>query len=481
MVENKNYAYGIRLAIIYSFVWFIDLLDASTLNVSLPAIAQSFQLDPTNTEWAIVGFLLSMTIGISISGWLGDRYGMRRIFLLSQLWYIGSSIGCGFSFNLSSLVFFRLIQGFAGGMAIPLGMTALMRAMPSNYWAKTSAYMNMVTLFAPALGPLFGAYVTSLLGWQWIFFLKLPLSCICFLLSLYWVKKEPPHIVSKFDWFGFILGGLSLSGILWVFSEVGKNTSSYVLIMISALSLLLGWIFIWQEKRSRFPLIPLSIFRIDHFTFGNLIQSAANTIFLGANFIIALYLQQGLGLNLVSTGWIMAAITPGMIIVQPLVGKLYNKLGPLPFMIPGLILLSLSTFTFVLTTPQTSPYLLSILVFCIGAASSMTQTANVTSIFSGLSHEYKGTGSVLYSLFKQISASFGVALSTMVLSIGMDLNTTAVNVSLPSSITFHYCFIALGAIPAIALIFCFFIDNQKALKQITKPAHIPTEAEFETE
>lgn len=480
MTENKSYSYGIRLAIIYSLVWFIDLLDASSLNVTLPAIAQSFHIDPINAEWAIVGFLLSMTIGISISSWLGENYGTRRIFLLSQLIYIGSSIGCGFSVDLSSLVFFRIFQGFAGGMAIPLGMSALMKAMPQSSWAKMSAYMNMVTLMAPALGPIFGAYAASLLGWRWIFFLKLPLSGICYLLSLYWVKKEVVNDRTKFDWGGFILGGFSLSGILWVFSGVGKNNLG-LLLAIAFVSLLLGLFFIRLEKKSANPLVPFPIFNIYHFSFGNLIQSAANTIFLGANFLIALYLQKGLGLDLVSTGWIMAAITPGMIIVQPLVGKFYNKIGPLPFIIPGLIILSLSTCAFALTTPQTPVYILGLLVFCIGAASSITQTANVTSIFSSLPDKYKGPGSSLYSLFKQISASFGVALSTMILSIGMTPNnSTSIN-KIQSLDIFHACFIVLGLIPAIALICCKFINNKKALAQITQPSHIPTEAEFGTE
>ncbi|KAF3361906.1 hypothetical protein PHSC3_001560 [Chlamydiales bacterium STE3] len=480
MVENKSYSYGIRLAIIYSLVWFIDLLDASTLNVTLPAIAQSFHIDPINAEWAIVGFLLSMTIGISISGWLGDSYGTRLIFLISQLIYIGSSIGCGFSFDLSSLVFCRILQGFSGGMVIPLGMAALMRAMPQSDWAKTSAYMNMVTLIAPALGPIFGAYVTSLWGWRWIFFLKLPLSGLCFLLSLYWAKKEATRKGIKFDWPGFTLGGLSLSGLLWVFSEVGKST--YMLLLIVAIfSVLLGVLFIKAEKKSSAPLVPLLIFKIQHFTFGNLIQSAANTIFLGANFLIALYLQKGLGLNLVSTGWIMAAITLGMIIVQPLVGKFYNKIGPLPFIIPGLILLSFSTYAFALTSPQTSVYILGSLVFCIGAASSLIQTANVTAIFSGLPNKYKGSGSSLYALFKQISASFGVALSTMILSIGMTLNYSSSLNDIPSIATFHYCFIVLSSIPAVALICCRFINNEKALAQIIQPSHLPREAEFGAE
>jgi MFS transporter, DHA2 family, lincomycin resistance protein len=297
---------------------------------------------------------------------------------------------------------------------------------------------------------------------------------------LYWVKKEAVKDKTKFDWSGFILGGLSLSGILWVFSEVGKN-DLILLLAIAFVSLLLGLFFIRIEKKSTNPLVPFPIFKIHHFSFGNLIQSAANTIFLGANFLIALYLQKGLGLDLVSTGWIMSAITPGMIIVQPLVGKFYNKIGPLSFIIPGLIVLSLSTCAFALTTPQTSVYILGLLVFCIGAASSITQAANVTSIFSGLPNKYKGPGSSLYSLFKQISASFGVALSTMILSIGMTMYDSTSISEIHSIGIFHSCFIVLGSIPAIALFYCKFINNKKALAQITEPSHIPTEAEFETE
>ena len=152
----------------------------------------------------------------------------------------------------------------------------------------------------------------------------------------------------------------------------------------------------------------------------------------------------------------------------------------MPFIIPGLIILSLSTFAFALTTLATSPYILGLFVFCIGAASSITQTANVTSIFSGLPHKYKGAGSSLYSLFKQISASFGVAISTMIVSIGMNLHASSTNHHSSIAI-FHYCFIVLGSIPAISLVFCIFIDNKKAIKQITEPSHIPTETEFGTE
>lgn len=443
MANNTDYRYGVRLAVIYAMVWFIDLLDASSLNVALPDIAQSFGINSINAEWAIVGFLLSMTISMSISGWLGDNYTTRKVFILAQAMYLISSIACGLAGNINALITFRILQGFAAGLGIPLGMAALLRAVPKEHWAKITSNMNMVTLVAPAVGPLFGAYAAHTFGWPSVFFLKIPLALLCLTLSIYWVRKEPIQQRAKFDWPGFILGGVSLSGILWTFSEIGKM-SYEILIALSAATLLLGYLFIKREKKCLQPLIPLNIFKNRHFSYGNLIQSAANTIFLGANFVIALYLQKGLGHDIVTTGWIMAAITPGMLFAQPIVGKFYNKMGPFVFIIPGLILLSLSTYAFILTDVNTSPYILGALVGSIGIASSITQTANVTAIFSALPDNYKGTGSSLYSLFKQVSASFGVALSTMILAIGMD---------------FHYCFFALGTIPAAALIFCFLLTK----------------------
>ena len=458
----KNYEYGIRLTIIYAMVWFIDLLDASTLNVALPRIADSFGITATDAEWAIIGFLLAMTLGMTVSTWMGRTFGMKRVFLLSQVLYIGSSLGCGLAADNAQLIFFRLLQGCSGGLIIPLGMATLLQVMPQKEWAKTSARMNMVTLLAPALGPLFAGYVTASMGWQWLFFLKLPLSFFCLLLSFLWVK-ETEKFLSRFDWKGFAFSGLSLSLFLLVFSEVGRpDFSTATLIILALFALIFGFLFLRSEKKTEAPLISLGLFRSPLFAFGNIIQSSANVIFLGSNFIIALYLQKGLGFDIVTTGWVMAAITPGMLLVQPLVGKFYNRLGPLPFILPGLIVLALVMFAFMFVTSKTPPILLALLIFLEGAASSMLQTANVTSIFAEVPEKQMGAGSSLYSLFKQISASFGVALSTMVLSIS----------------SFPLVFLVLGMIPLLALICCRHIDNKKALKKMKQPH---TETEFGAE
>lgn len=482
-ILKPRFPYGIQVAVLYGIVWFIDLLDASILNVALPSIAHAFGVDAPSAEWTIIGFLLALTIAIPLSGWLGDSYGLKKIFLFSQAIYTASSLACGISLTLTQLVFFRIIQGAAGGLLIPVGMTLLIHSIPPHQWSFITSRMNMITLIAPAMGPLIAGYITHTCGWRWLFLGKFPLSCICLLLSYLWVKETKlKKTVGSFDWAGFILLGLSLGALFIGLSYIGKSdfsTSIIVGLLISAL--LFGLLFLYRESRIKHPMISLSIFRYKLFSIGNIIQCAANTIFLGSTFITGLYLQEGLRLDIVTTGWILAAITPGMMCVLPLISRYYNRLGPLPFIIPGLILLSMSMLGLTMITTQSSVFIIAFLIFCQGAAAAVIQTPNVVAIFSEIPSTLKSDGSALYALGKQLSATIGVALSTMLLSVGMskygitNLIEASPNTVLP---LFHSIFYILGIIPLAALLFCCMYDNKKALNFVKKRNHLETESEM---
>ena len=479
-------SYAIRIAILYSITWFIDLLDASILNVALPAIAQAFGIDATAAEWAIIGFLLALTIAIPLSGWLSDKYGAKKIFLFSQLVYTISSLACGLALTLPQLIAFRVVQGAAGGLLIPVGMTLLIRSIPQDQWSAITSRMNMVTLIAPAVGPLIAGYITESFGWRWLFFSKLPLSIMCLVLSYLWVREQKADkTVGRFDLAGFALLTVSLSTLFMALSEVGKpSVSSYTLATLVIVGLLSGAAFIWTELRVKHPMLSLSIFKYRLFTLGNIIQCAANIIFLGATFITGLYLQQGLRLDLVTTGWILAAITPGMLCVLPLVSRYYNHYGPLPFIVPGLIVMSLSMFGLTLVTAQTSVWLIAALIFLEGAASVIIQTPNVIAIFCEVPSSLKSDGSALYTLGKQLSASMGVALSTMMLSLGMSWHGIDNLLDAPAHDVmplFHYTFYVLGAIPLAALVICLFFDNKRALSFVKRTTHVESETELGVE
>src|ERR1700722_16370047 len=199
---KSDIKYANRLAILYAVIWFIDLLDSTLLNVALPDISKLFQIDPTDSQWVLIGFLLSMSIGMVISNPVGIFFGMRRVYLTAQWLYLLSSFACGLSQNFSQLVLFRIFQGLGGGLAIPIGLGLILAVMPHNRWASTGSWINFFSLAAPAVGPIFAGYIMLQLSWRWLFFLKLPVSFVCVLFTYVWVQKTPRNKEGKFDWLG---------------------------------------------------------------------------------------------------------------------------------------------------------------------------------------------------------------------------------------------------------------------------------------
>lgn len=474
--------YGVRLAIIYAVIWFVDLLDASLLNVALPEISVALRVDPTNAEWVLIGFLLAIVIGMLLSAPASVNFGIRRVFIGSQWLYVISSAACGLSPGFSELVIFRVFQGFGGGLAIPIGMNLIMTALPKDRWAKTGSWMNLFSLLAPALGPILAGYIVSNLDWRWLFFSKLPLSIGAVILSHFWVLHAKNRKKERFDWFGFLFVSSSLSLLLLVFTEIGKDLfSNWTLLILFSLAVVCGLAFVWQEKRVKNPLVPFRIFHSRLFSWGNVVQSAANMIFLGSTFIVALYLQWGVGFDIVETGWIMAAITLGMMAVMPLTARYYNRIGPLPYMIVGLLLMSASMFLLLLVDKKTPIWVIASIIFFEGAGSAGLQTTNFVSIFTEVPQQLKGVGSSVYSLLKQISASFGIALSTLALTLVMNAyGLEKLTTDAPQKIFFGPL-IFLGAVPLLALLCCPFIDNKKAIQALAIKEHLETEFEEGTE
>lgn len=469
---REYFSYSAKIATLYAITWFIDLLDSTILNVALPKIAVYFHTTAIYAEWTIVGFLLAFTSVIAVSGWLGDHFGPKRIFILGQVLYFLSSLGCGFAWSLPALIGFRILQGVGGGMVTPVGGALLIRNAPKAKWSKYTPRINMISLIAPAIGPVFAGYVTTIFGWRYLFFLKLPIQLVCLIFSFYWIREEI-HEKKKFDWPGFGLSFAFLVMFLYSLTIFGEqNRSMDLAIVIFAASLILFIIFFFYERKAKNPLIPFSIFRHPLFSVGNIIQSATNIIFLGIFFITAFYFQYALNKSIIATGWILSSVTPGMMLMQPIISKFYNRIGPTPFVTIGLILLTVSLLLLCVVDSSISAWTLALIIFLEGMANSLIQSSNVMAIFSELSKTEMSAGSALYNLFKQTSGAFGVALSTMLLTVNLILMkipsiqaATANELLKPFKITFFI----LSAIPFIALLVMIkFYPGKKALVLIKK-------------
>src|SRR3989454_3044342 len=166
------------VGIVFVFGLFMELLDMTIVNVALPTISIDLNIDPregaSTIQWVVTGYLLSLAVFIPVSGWAGDRFGTKRIFMLALFIFTGSSFLCGFAWNIESLIAFRVLQGVGGGILTPVGTAMLFRAFPPEERAKGAAILMIPLVVAPASGPIIGAYLVESQTWTWTFLINIP-------------------------------------------------------------------------------------------------------------------------------------------------------------------------------------------------------------------------------------------------------------------------------------------------------------------
>ena len=447
-------SYGIQLAILDGILWFVDLLNSTILHVASPEIASYFRVPLLHMEWMHVSFLMALVIGLILSIAIARKIQIKRGYLLGQILYLVAILGCATTTSIGALILFRIMQGLAMGIVLPIAFSLVVIHLPKIQWAKVTSLITLFSLTAPAVGTIGASYILTFFHWRWLFFAKVPIALILFCLTCYWVKEEKKEKEDSFDWLGTLLFSILTLSALYTFTLVGKSSShTRSLILLVCTSTLSGYLFFLHLKKSKKPLIPPALFSYPQFNWGLLIQSVSNLLFLGSTFILALYLERGLHLSVIATGWLLAAITPGLATALPFVGKYYNRLGPLPFMIPGLLILSASMAGMLFLTCDSSYGWIATLIFLQGVGTSFVQQANMLSIFSTIPAKLQPYASTIYPLCKYLSAAFGIAISVMLVSLTATI--TKIQIGHISDFRAAFCFFAL--LPLGALYCCRYL------------------------
>ena len=200
------------VGIVFVFGLFMDLLDMTITNVAIPAIGRDLNLDPregaSTIQWVVTGYLLSLAVFIPVSGWAGDRFGTKKIFLLALCdLHVGASLLCGLAWNIESLIAFRVLQGVGGGILTPVGTAMLFRAFPPADRAKASAILMIPMVVAPASGPVLGGYLVEYHDWRWIFLINIPSAFSGIAFAGMFLREEKQPNTGRLDIPGFVLGG----------------------------------------------------------------------------------------------------------------------------------------------------------------------------------------------------------------------------------------------------------------------------------
>jgi len=449
---------------IAAMAFFMQALDATILNTALPAIAQSLSRSPLAMQSAIISYTLTVAMLIPVSGWLADRFGTRRIFMLAVSLFTLGSLACALSNSLGMLVVFRVIQGIGGAMMMPVARLALLRAYPRSELLPVLNFVTMPGLVGPILGPVMGGVLVTWASWHWIFLINIPIGVA----GLLYARKYMPNFTTprrSFDMWGFLLFGLSLvlfSSGMELFGEKVVETWLALSIIFSGIALLL--LYIRHARRHPTPLISLNLFKTRTFSVG-IAGNIASRLGTGCvPFLMPLMLQVGFGYPALIAGCMMAPTALGSILAKSTVTQILRWFGYRKTLVGVTLFIGVMIAQFALQTQAMAIWMLVLPLFILGMAMSTQFTAMNTISLADLTDENASSGNSVLAVTQQLSISLGVAVSAAVLRFyeGVDGTNTVEQ--------FHYTFITMGAVTVVSAL-TFMLLKAKDGRNLIKERH----------
>jgi MFS transporter, DHA2 family, multidrug resistance protein len=314
-----------------SLATFMNVLDSSIANVSIPAIAGNLGVSPAQGTWVITSFGVANAISMPLTGWLTRRFGQVRLFTASVLLFVLTSWLCGLAPSMAMLVFFRVLQGFVAGPMIPLSQTLLLASYPPSKAGVAMAMWAMTVLVAPVTGPLLGGWITDNISWPWIFYINVPVGIVAAAMtwSIYKSRDPGPHRV-KLDVPGLVLLVVWV-GALQIMVDKGKELDwfSSPEIVALAVTAVVGFaFFLAWELTSSHPIVDLRLFTGRNFAMGTIALSLGYGLFFGNVVLLPLWLQEWMGYTATLAGEVMAPVGLFAILLSPWVGKNVGHIDP---------------------------------------------------------------------------------------------------------------------------------------------------------
>jgi EmrB/QacA subfamily drug resistance transporter len=460
------------VAIVFVAGTFMDILDTTSVNVALPTLAREFDASISQIEWVVLGYLLSLAVWIPASGWIGDRFGTKRIYLFALVMFTGASMLCGIATSLPELTAFRILQGVGGGMLVPVGTAMLFRAFPPIERAKASTVLIVPTVLAPALGPVVGGWLVTYHSWRWIFYLNLPVGIATFLVGLFGLREHREPAAGRFDLPGFLLSGGGLAAILFALSRGPSDGWGSAIVVVPLVGGVIAFaLLVYVETHIEEPMLALRLFTERMFRNANIVTGLAFGSFAGLLFILPLFLQTLLGLTAIESGLTTFPQAVGMIIASQVVGRLYHSVGPRRLVIGGLIALSIVTVPLAGVGFETSLWWIRLIMFLRGICMAFAFVPIQASSYANIEPVDTGRASAIYSAQRQIAASLGVAiLATVLVEATAHYSAGAVEPSAAALDAFQLTFLVGAALVVLAAASAFLIRDRDAASTIRRLA-----------
>ena len=414
------------VAISVTLGMFMSLMDHTIVNVAIPVMQTSFGADIASVQWVITIYMITQAVVIPTTPYLVARFGNKRTYIATLIAFLAGSVLCGFAWNLPSLIFFRFIQGIGGGILLPLVMILLYQAFSVEERGTAVSLTGIPLMVAPTLGPVLGGFLVTNVGWQWAFFINVPLGIISITLAQKVLPADrlPEHKIS-FDTLGFLTVAGGSASLLWSISIIGSDGA--LLFLVGGVLLLMTFVMVElrQARQGKTPILNLKFFGDRTFALSNLTNVLVVLARYGTLFLFPIYLQSLRGLSAEEAGGILGVLSFVTLLILPLGGRLSKRIGPQPIVLMGIVLFAGATALMATLTLDAPLWFIFIIMILVGAAFGFFPQIPVSAM-SRVEKEAEqdvAHGSTLISVLQATAAPLGVAVQSSLVNLRTQSHT----------------------------------------------------------
>ena len=473
-VVDRLPATSVRVLAVLLVGAFVVILNETALNVALSRIMTDLSIDERTAQWLTTGFMLTMAVVIPITGWLMERFATRTVFTLAMSLFSVGTLVAALGWAFPSLLAGRIIQASGTAIMMPLLMTTVMELVPAKLRGRVMGTISLVISAAPAIGPTLSGVILQFLPWRFVFVLVLPIALAILLLGLRQVPNLNTPLAVKLDVLSIPLTGFGFGGLVYGLSLVGSPTAGWLLEAALGVGVVSLGLFIWRQlvlQRTDAALLDLRTFTYPIFTTALGVMAIAMAVLFGTIIALPLILQQVLHAEPLYVGLLLlpGALLTGLL--GPVVGRLYDRVGPRWLIVPGAVAVSvaLGLFGQLAVTTQWWQLLIAHLTLSLGLAFMFTPLFTIT--LGALPPHLYGHGSAMLGTVQQVAGAAGTALFVTVMAgvAAAQPETLGAEQSLAAGA--RAAFLTVGAIWLVGFLATLFLRKPEDSEAGAPPVH----------
>ena len=416
-----------RIAIAVVLGAIMSVLSTTIVNVALETLAVELHSPLDSVQWVVTGYMLSLAAVIPVSGWAAARFGARRLYIISLVLFTAGSALCGFAWSLESLVVARVLQGLAGGLLVPIGQIALVKAAGPRNMARVMSAIGVPIILAPVFGPTLGGLLVEHISWQAIFFVNVPVGIVAVIAALRLLPHDElvPGAAGRLDATGLALVATGLVGLTYGLAESGSAGSlAAPQVLVPALTgLALIATFVVRALKIENPLLDVRLYANQAFAAASVTTFGLGAALFGGMVLMPLYFQLVRGEDAIVTGLLLIPQGIGAALAMGLSGRVTERLGGGLTSLMGGTVMIVATLPFVLIDASTSFWVLGAAMVVRGFGIGMSMMPAMTAAYATLRPEQVNDAAPQLNVLQRVGGSIGTAILTVVLQTGITANT----------------------------------------------------------